>query len=59
MLESWKETVDKNKAFNNALITDLLEAFNCLFHDLLIAKLHACRIDLSSLKLLQEYLSNH
>ena len=57
MLESWKEAVDKNKAFG-ALMTDLSKAFNCLSHDLLIAKLHAYGIDLLSLKLLQDYLSN-
>ena len=57
MLESWKEAVDKNKAFR-ALMTDLSKASHCLSHDLLIAKMHAYRIDLSSLKLLQDYLSN-
>ena len=56
ILESWKD-VDKNKAFG-ALMTDLSKAFDCLSHDLLIAKLHAYGIDLSSLKLLQDYLSN-
>ena len=57
MLESWKEAVDKNKAFG-ALMTNFSEAFDCLSHDLLIAKLHAYGIDLLSLKLLQDYLSN-
>ena len=58
MLESWKEAVDKNKAFG-ALMTNLSKAFDCLSHELLIAKLHAYGIDLSSLKLLQDFLSNH
>ena len=58
MLESWKEAANKNKAFG-ALMADLSNAFDCLSHDLLIAKLHPCGIELSSLKLLQDYLSNH
>ena len=57
MLESWKEAVDKNKAFGT-LMTDLSKAFDCLSRDLLKAKLHVYGIDLSSLKLLQDYLSN-
>ena len=57
ILKSWKEAVDKNKAFG-ALMTDLSKAFHCLSHDLLIAKLHVYGTDLSSVKLLQDYLSN-
>ena len=57
ILESWKEAVDKNKAFG-AVMTDLSKAFDCLSHDLLIPKLHAYGNDLSSLKPLQDYLSN-
>ena len=40
MLEIWKRATDNNKAFG-ALLTDLSRAFDCLSHDLLIAKLHA------------------
>ena len=56
MLEIWKEATD-NKAFE-ALLTDLSKAFNCLSHDLLIAKLHAYGLNLASLKILQDYLTN-
>ena len=56
MLEIWKEATD-NKAFG-ALLTDLSKAFNCLSHDLLIAKLHAYGLNLASLKILQDYLTN-
>ena len=57
MLETWKEATDNNKAFG-ALLTDLSKAFDCLSHDLLIAKLDATGLDLASLKILQDYLTN-
>ena len=57
ILKSWKEAVDKNKVFG-ALTMNLSKAFDYLSHDLLIAKLHKYGTDLSSLKLLQDYLSN-
>ena len=37
---------------------DLSKAFGCLTHDLLIAKLHAYGLDLVSLRILQDYLTN-
>ena len=40
MLEIWKEATDNNEAFE-ALLTDLLKAFDYLSHELLIAKLYA------------------
>ena len=55
--EFWKGATDSNKAFS-ALLTDLLKAFNCLSHDLLIAKLHANRLEINSPNILQDYLSN-
>ena len=57
MLEIWKEATDNNKAFG-ALLTDLSKAFDCLSHDLLIAKLHAYGLDIDSLNILQDCLSN-
>ena len=57
LIEKWKESVDNGGVFG-ALLTDLSKAFDCLNHELLIAKLHAYGFDLSSLKLIYGYLAN-
>ena len=57
MLETWKEDTDNNKTFGT-LLRELSKAVNCVTHDLLIAKLHAYGLDLASLKILQDYLTN-
>ena len=49
MLEKWKNAVDKGKCVGT-LKTDLSNAFDCLSHKLLIAKLHAYSFDLPALK---------
>ena len=41
-----------------ALLTDLSKAFDCLDHELLIAKLHAYGFSLPALRLINDYLSN-
>ena len=56
MLENWKNEVDKGKVFG-ALLTDLSKAFDCLSHELIIAKLNAYGFSLSALKLVHNYLS--
>ena len=56
MLEKWKSSVDKGKAFG-VLLTDLSKAFDCLSHELIIAKLNAYGFSLSVRKLMQSYLS--
>ena len=56
MLEKWKSSVDKGKAFG-ILPTDLSKAFDCLSHELIIAKLNAYGFSLSALKLMHGYLS--
>ena len=57
MLEKWKSAVD-NKKVSGALLTDLLKAFDCLSHYLLIAKLNAYGFSIAALILIQNYLSN-
>ena len=57
MLEKWKRSVDSGKAFG-ALLTDLSKAFDCLNHELLIAKLNAYGFSLPALRLIHDYLSH-
>ena len=40
LIENWKTTLAKN-LFTEAVLMDLSKAFDCIPHDLLIAKLHA------------------
>ena len=57
MIEKWRESLDQGGAYG-ALLTDLSKAFDCLSHDLLIAKLHAYGLDIKSLRLMYSYLTN-
>ena len=57
MLEKWKSSVDKRSSFG-ALLTDLSKAFDCLSHELLIAKLHAYGFSLNAPRLVHSYLTN-
>ena len=52
----WRKFRDAGGTFG-ALITDLSKVFDCLPHELLIAKLHAYRVDIPSLNLLHSYLT--
>ena len=56
-IEKWKSAIDQGKSFG-AVLTDLSKAFDCLPHELLIAKLHAYGFSLSALRLVNSYLSN-
>ena len=57
MIEKMRMSIDK-KMFSGVLLTDLSKAFDCLVHDLLIAKLNAYGFDQNSLHLLNDYLTN-
>ena len=52
MLEKWKKVVDTKNVFG-ALLTDLSKAFDCLLHDLVIAKFNAYGFRLPALNLIQ------
>ena len=56
MLEVWKNALDgKGKA--GAILTDLSKAFDCLNHNLLLAKMDAYGFDKSALLFIQDYLN--
>ena len=57
LLEKWRNSVDKSKS-SGALLTDLSKIFDCLYHELLTAKLNAYRFSLPALRLIHDYLSN-
>ena len=56
MIEKWRESLDQGSACG-ALLTDLSKAFDCLPHELIIAKLHGYGVDMPSLELINSYLS--
>ena len=57
MLERWNKNIDM-RGSSGALLTDLSKAFDCLPHELLIAKLEAYGFSYNSLKLIFSYFTN-
>ena len=57
MVNKWKKAMD-NGILAGALLTDLSKAFDCINHELLIAKLEAYGFSHSSLKYIYSYLSD-
>ena len=56
MIEKWKEVLDKG-GLGGPLLTNLSKAFDCIKHDLLIAKLAAYGFDSHSLSFVFSYLN--
>ena len=57
LIENWKLHLD-NKKYVGAVLMDLSKAFDCVPHDLLIAKMHAYGFDYDTLNLFLSYLKN-
>ena len=57
MLDKWHKAIDQGK-FARALLTDLSKAFDCLNHELLIAKLEAYGFENGALSYIHSYLSD-
>ena len=57
MIDRWKKAVNSNEVFG-AILTDLSKSFECIFHNLLVAKLHAYGLSLPALEMIQDYLLN-
>ena len=55
LIENWKESLDKNFV-TGAVLMDLSKAFDCIPHDLLIAKLHAYGFSLKAATFIYSYL---
>ena len=56
MLEKLRKAIDKG-LYTGILLTDLSKAFDCLSHDLLIAKLNAYGFSNNALKFINDYLT--
>ena len=56
LIQKWQAELDSG-GYVGTILMDLSKAYDCLTHDLLIAKLEAYRLDVGSLNFLLDYLS--
>ena len=54
LLEKWKRNIDNGETFGD-LLTELSKAFDCLEHELSIAKIDGYGFSLPALKSIQDY----
>ena len=57
LVEKCRQMLDKG-GFSGILLTDLSKAFDCINHELLIAKLYAYGFDITSVRYIYSYLTN-
>ena len=57
MIEHWRKSLD-NKGYAGCVLMDLSKAFDCMNHELLLAKLYAYGFSKNSIKIIHSYLKN-
>ena len=57
LLQAWQEELDKG-GFVGTILMDLFKAYDCLPHDLLVAKLEAYGVGKAALNIIINYLSH-
>ena len=57
LIENWRHALDNN-LFTGAVLMDLSKVFDCIPHDLLIAKLHIYGLDFDTVTFLHNYLKH-
>jgi len=57
LLNNWQKSIDSS-GFVGAILMDLSKAYDCISHELLIAKLEAYGLNHNSIKLILSYVQN-
>lgn len=57
LIEYWRSILDK-RGYAGAVLMDLSKAFDCINHELLLAKLYAYGFSIEALTMIKSYLSN-